>query len=52
VSAAEVAAWREGMQAYLDRVMQTLASVHETLPPAVRDLAHRTLESAPACGRA
>jgi len=47
VSAAEVAAWREGMQAYLDRVMQTLASVHETLPPAVRDLAHRTLESAP-----
>jgi trehalose synthase-fused probable maltokinase len=47
VSAAEVAAWREGMQAYLDRVMQTLASVHETLPPTVRDLAHQTLESAP-----
>jgi trehalose synthase-fused probable maltokinase len=47
VSAADVAAWREGMQAYLDRVMQTLASVHETLPAAVRDLAHRTLESAP-----
>lgn len=47
VSAADVAAWREGMQAYLDRVMQTLASVHERLPAAVRDLAHRTLESAP-----
>ena len=47
VGAAEVAAWREAMQAYLDRVMQALASVHETLPAAVRDLAHRTLESAP-----
>lgn len=47
VSTAEVVAWREGMQAYLDRVMQTLASVHETLAPTVRDLAHRTLESAP-----
>jgi maltose alpha-D-glucosyltransferase/alpha-amylase len=47
VGAAEVAAWREGLQVYLDRVMQTLASVHETLPPALRDLAHRTLESAP-----
>ena len=47
VSRAEVTSWREGMQAYLDRVMQTLASVHETLPPSVRDLAHRTLESAP-----
>lgn len=47
VSTAEVVAWREGMQAYLDRVMQTLASVHETLTPAVRDLAHRTLESVP-----
>ncbi len=46
VSGAEVAVWREGMQAYLDRVMQTLASVHETLPPTVRDLAHQTLESA------
>jgi trehalose synthase-fused probable maltokinase len=46
VSGAEVAAWREGMQAYLDRVMQALASVHETLPPTVRDLAHQTLESA------
>lgn len=46
-SAADVAAWREGMQAYLDRAMQTLASIHETLPPGVRDLAHQTLESAP-----
>jgi trehalose synthase-fused probable maltokinase len=42
----DIAAWRAGMQAHLDRVMQTLASVHETLPPAVRSLAHQTLESA------
>ncbi len=47
VGAAEVVTWREALQAHLDRVMQTLASVHEALPPAVRDLAHRTLESAP-----
>jgi trehalose synthase-fused probable maltokinase len=47
VGAGEVLAWREALQAHLDRVMQTLASVHETLPPAIRDLAHRTLESAP-----
>jgi hypothetical protein len=38
---------REGMQVYLDRVLQTLASVHESLPAAVRDLAHQVLESAP-----
>lgn len=47
IASADIAAWREGMQAHLDRVMQTLASLHETLPRAVRDLAHQTLESAP-----
>jgi trehalose synthase-fused probable maltokinase len=45
VSPGDLAAWRTGMEAQLDRAMQTLASVHETLPPAVRGLAHQTLES-------
>ncbi len=44
---ADIAAWREAMQAQLDRAMQTLASLHETLPRPVRDLAHQVLESAP-----
>ncbi len=43
----DVAAWREGMQAQLDRVLQTLASVHESLPAAVRNQAHQVLESGP-----
>lgn len=47
IVAADIAAWREGMQAQLDRVMQMLASLHETLPRAVRDLAHQVLEAAP-----
>ena len=32
ITAAEVAAWRDGMQAQLDRVMQTLAAVPEAPP--------------------
>jgi len=47
LDADDVTAWREAMQAYLDRVLQTLASVHESLPAAARDLAHQILESAP-----
>jgi trehalose synthase-fused probable maltokinase len=47
MGAEDVTAWLEGMQVYLDRVLQTLASVHESLPAAVRDLAHQVLESAP-----
>jgi trehalose synthase-fused probable maltokinase len=48
VSVDDVAAWREGMQAHLDRVMQTLAALHETLPAGLREAAHQVLESAPA----
>jgi maltose alpha-D-glucosyltransferase/alpha-amylase len=47
LSAEDVVAWRDRMQMDLDRVMQTLAAVHETLPPAVREAAHQVLESAP-----
>jgi trehalose synthase-fused probable maltokinase len=47
LGAEDVTAWREAMQAYLDRVLQTLASVHESLPATVRELAHQVLESAP-----
>jgi trehalose synthase-fused probable maltokinase len=46
ITPADVAAWREAMQAHLDRVLQTLASVHDTLPAASRALAHQILESA------
>jgi hypothetical protein len=46
-SADDVVAWREGMQTRLDGVMQALATVHETLPAALRELAHHVLESAP-----
>ncbi len=44
---ADIVVWREGMRAHLDGAMETLASLHETLPRPVRDLAHQVLESAP-----
>jgi maltose alpha-D-glucosyltransferase/alpha-amylase len=47
MTADDVVAWREGMQTHLDRVIQALAAVHETLPAALRELAHQVLESAP-----
>ena len=47
IAPADLAAWRDGMQGHLDHAMQTLASLHETLPRAVRALAHQALESAP-----
>jgi trehalose synthase-fused probable maltokinase len=47
IAPADIADWREGMQAHLDHTMQTLASLHETLPRSIRDLAHQALESAP-----
>lgn len=50
ILATDIAAWRESMQAYLDRVLQTLASVHESLPAAVRDVAHQVLEYGPRLG--
>jgi len=47
VTPADVAVWRDGMLAGLDRALQALASVHETLPPGTRALAHQALESVP-----
>jgi trehalose synthase-fused probable maltokinase len=47
IAPTDIVAWREGMQAHLDRTMQMLASLHETLPRPVRGLAHQVLESAP-----
>ena len=47
IEAADVAAWQGGMQAYLDRVMGTLASAIETLPTAVRETARQVLDLAP-----
>jgi trehalose synthase-fused probable maltokinase len=46
-SAADVIAWRDGMAAYLERVLQTLSTAHESLPSPARDLAHQVLEEAP-----
>jgi trehalose synthase-fused probable maltokinase len=47
ITPTDIAAWHDGMQGNLDRAIQTLASVHERLPAAVRDLAHQVLEAAP-----
>jgi hypothetical protein len=47
LTADDVVAWRDRMQTDLDRSIQTLAAVHETLPAAVRGMAHQVLEAAP-----
>lgn len=44
---ADIAAWHDAMRTQLDRAVQTLASMHETLPRGVRELAHQVMEGVP-----
>jgi trehalose synthase-fused probable maltokinase len=47
IEAADVAAWQGAMQAYLDRVMERLASAIETIPAPMREMARQILDLAP-----
>ena len=47
IEAGDVAAWREGMEAEIDRAGAALAASLDTLPADVRDLARRAIEAMP-----
>jgi trehalose synthase-fused probable maltokinase len=47
IEAFDVAAWQAGMQGYLGRVMEMLASVLNTVPAPVREAARQVVDLAP-----